>query len=262
MLILLSLNAFVLLSSAASGSNDKCIPRDYSLDRSSFPICSMFKHNTCCDPGSVLALYKSKAEELESIQSKRCRELTEARVCYQCDPRVGQGSINKVCQRFCDDWHASCIDEFYESSGVQGSKLSLCGQNSVLCSRLGDIYPSSTEFCQNSGLSIAYDSNQEPCFDGSAPTTKGILVNPSPSYGPKTGDDASISATWSNYIKFLLNNTPQSLHAHIRTADKIGKGYIKYIESLEKSYGLFFVRFGFLFLSLIIILFIYFIFKR
>lgn len=245
---------------AASTSNDKCIPRDYSLDTLAFPICHIFKHNSCCDPTSVLGLYKAKYEELESIKNEKCKALTEARICYLCDPRVGSGIVQKVCQSYCNDWYASCIDEFYESTGVQGGKLSLCNQNSILCSKLGDIISNGNDFCENSGLFVAQDINQDLCFDGTPPQTKGVLVNPqssSSSYSSSNRPDSSASVIWNNYIKMLLNTAPKSLHPYIRNADKVAKKYIKYVDDFIGYYGIFLFRVFFLLVSFFLVVVIF-----
>jgi len=92
-------------------------------------------------------------------------------LCYPCDPFVGVGFINGICESLCDDWFNACRDDLFAVTGdntKNNGPVVPCTEHSSVCSPLRSVVKSGREFCQRSGLEVSLkeddllkDTNEE-----------------------------------------------------------------------------------------------------
>lgn len=128
------------------------------------PFCAEFESCSCCTAQHARSILRTIISGLrDPLLSLACRDWTARMACRQCDPDVGTGLKPAVCQQTCDDWFASCKDDFFEQDHL-GGQIRPCSEEAVVCSKLSEIAADGSSLCGAHKLPIA-QVNQK-CFDG------------------------------------------------------------------------------------------------
>ncbi|CAK0788499.1 unnamed protein product [Prorocentrum cordatum] len=125
---------------------------------------------TCCEGNHTREALVRYAPFSHSA-SGRCGRMTRLAMCSPCDGDVGTGLKSQsdrvvLCPDFCARWFDACRESFYEA-GRAASALSPCGQDSLVCSRLGEITEDPRGFCESIGPYVVADGGEpDACYDG------------------------------------------------------------------------------------------------
>ncbi|CAK0788498.1 unnamed protein product [Prorocentrum cordatum] len=154
--------------SAALGFSGAAVPMDRSGQGLRF--CAEHHGRTCCEGNHTREALVRYAPFSHSA-SGRCGRMTRLAMCSPCDGDVGTGLKSQsdrvvLCPDFCARWFDACRESFYEA-GRAASALSPCGQDSLVCSRLGEITEDPRGFCESIGPYVVADGGEpDACYDG------------------------------------------------------------------------------------------------
>ncbi|GMH41698.1 hypothetical protein BSKO_09608 [Bryopsis sp. KO-2023] len=150
------------------------------------PLCEKYQSCSCCNASHVLTIRKSL--EVSVFENpdllEDCKQSLKEIPCRVCDPEVGVGLKEKVCQSKCEHWFSSCRDHFFSYIQSTG-RLSACrtdDNSPLICTQLNDLVSDGEEFCEAMGVKVAASSVEEDCWDGSVIESYGLceIVPPRP----------------------------------------------------------------------------------
>ncbi len=147
------------LQDNAGGSEDLMLPQSRTLS-----FCAEHESCTCCTGQQARRILRSIISGLrDPLLSARCRDWTTRMACRPCDVDIGTGLKSGVCQQACNEWFASCKDDFMEETQLSGH-IRPCSEEATVCSKVSELATNGTSLCKAHGLEVA--SGDQSCFNG------------------------------------------------------------------------------------------------
>lgn len=138
--------------------------------------CLEHAHNTCWDDDN-LNFIRAKLGGISYNSdglSQSWYETTSKMFCSLCDGGIGTGALQGLCEPQCTAWYNACKHDYFTGDVITNElgagAITFWSQNSMLCSKLGDIYSEPADFCTQMG--IPQNDDKAKCYDGIPWSTK------------------------------------------------------------------------------------------
>lgn len=138
------------------------------IDGAKFPklskglsLCHQYRDCTCCNSSHTALMQYNLDNVLSSMDvTPKCRAFMTMLTCRVCDPEVGVGGKQALCDSTCNDWYDSCKKDYFAFT-TMSQLLQLCDERQLLCSPLHEL-TDGREMCQMAG----YKTSRSACFNG------------------------------------------------------------------------------------------------
>ncbi len=137
---------------------------------SEFGFCIEHSHNTWWNNTNIdLIRAKSASIRINNKElSQKCAELSTKNFCSLCDGGISTGLIHGLCPHQCETWYQACKHDYFTGdvrlNELGSGEISFCSKNSLMCSKLEEIYSSPTQFCTQMGLEVNLEDSE--CYVG------------------------------------------------------------------------------------------------
>lgn len=140
-------------SSSTAFSFDPVPPSSHSLT-----FCQQYSSFTCCNSTQTNKIIKQLSPLFLSVPTDgegfgvndSCKNYAASIFCSPCDPFVGTGVYNSICESSCLAWYSACSSSFFQFN-LDGI-LQPCTPSSLLCTNLESIFDNHKDFCHHYGF--------------------------------------------------------------------------------------------------------------
>jgi len=196
-------------------ANLRCLSSLKPLEwRTDLMACRLFEQATCCDRGDSEDLLRQHllsaahaASEPSMAFSRNCALALETALCMPCDPLVGTGAVRTICIDLCEKWFEACKDSLFTVPQMPADAPKPCGENALVCSKIGEMFSSGASLCTRFGLM----PGNSQCYNGKVDTSlEGVRIertvtnsqNLIETFLQRFNDWLGIGKKWSIWYKF------------------------------------------------------------
>mmetsp|Transcript_37321 Transcript_37321/g.62811 ORF Transcript_37321/g.62811 Transcript_37321/m.62811 type:complete len:270 (+) Transcript_37321:282-1091(+) len=149
-------------------------------------VCAEYKECTCCNIShSALIQYNLDNFFTSNEVSRACQTVMTMLSCRTCDPEVGVGMKQAICEQTCTDWYRACKDDFFAFTPIT-QRLQLCDDRQMVCSPLHELASDGRDLCKQAGLKVS----KSACFNGRKSSAHGLC-----SFGDMVEPELSVPFT-------------------------------------------------------------------
>ena len=177
-------------------------------------FCIEHSRNTCCDSSNTNFIRnKAGMIRVNSLDlSQTCADYTTRNFCSLCDGGISTGFLQGICPSQWNKWFEAWKEDFFtgdsRANELGAGEISFWNKNSLLWSKLKDIYQNPEDFWMQMGLDVSKE--EENWYDGEPWVTKagkGIKIK-KPKSKKNKKKDVSLFGRIKKYFSDIFNQYP------------------------------------------------------